>query len=75
MSRLVVSTEVSYLLDSSLVNSTSLFDARLYQDGFVYIWDAATGEILQRLGSYSLDSHTDIAYRAVWNARQSLLVR
>jgi len=44
------------------------------EDGFVYIWDAATGEILQRLGSYSLDSHTDIAYRAVWNARQSLLV-
>lgn len=44
------------------------------EDGLVYIWDAATGEILQRLGSHSPDCHTDIAYRAVWNAHQSLLV-
>lgn len=44
------------------------------EDGLVYLWDAATGEILQRLGSHSPDSHSDIAYRAVWNAHQSLLV-
>ncbi|XP_024385842.1 uncharacterized protein [Physcomitrium patens] len=44
------------------------------EDGFVYIWDTATGEILHRLGSHSPESHTDIAYRAVWNAHQSLLV-
>jgi WD40 repeat protein len=45
------------------------------EDGLIYIWDAATGEVLQRLGAHSNDSHSDIAYRAIWNPHQSLLVR
>jgi hypothetical protein len=45
------------------------------QDGLIYIWDAATAEVLQRLGAHSNDSHSDIAYRAIWNPHQSLLVR
>ncbi|CAM6106108.1 unnamed protein product [Calypogeia fissa] len=44
------------------------------EDGLIYIWDATTGEILQRLGSNSPLSHQDVAYRAIWNAHQSLLV-
>ncbi|CAK9879892.1 unnamed protein product [Sphagnum jensenii] len=44
------------------------------EDGLIYIWDAATAEVLQRLGAHSNDSHSDIAYRAIWNPHQSLLV-
>ncbi|KAL3683464.1 hypothetical protein R1sor_001486 [Riccia sorocarpa] len=44
------------------------------EDGLIYVWDATTEEILQRLGNNSPHGHEDLAYRAVWNAHQSLLV-
>ena len=40
------------------------------EDGFVYIWDMSTGNILQRLGG-----HKDTTYQPVWNANQGLIAR
>ncbi|KND00356.1 uncharacterized protein SPPG_04680 [Spizellomyces punctatus DAOM BR117] len=37
------------------------------EDGIVYIWDAAKGDILQ-----TLRGHQGIVYSAAWNSRQSL---
>lgn len=43
------------------------------EDGLVYIWSAATGEVLQRLGSWGEEGHRGTVYRAIWNSNQSLL--
>lgn len=37
------------------------------EDGVVYIWDQATGEVLQKLRG-----HTGVVYDAAWNARQGM---
>lgn len=39
------------------------------QDGIVYIWDAAKGDVLQKLRG-----HEGIVYSTAWNSRQSLFV-
>ena len=39
------------------------------QDGLVYIWDRDTGNVLQ-----TLPAHDGVAYSAVWNPLQSLLL-
>ena len=39
------------------------------EDGFVYIWDVDTGDLIQRL-----KGHQGVVYDVAWNQNQSLLI-